>query len=96
MRLITSSHHRNGVTGDPFDVALVTDDDGTTKVVVDFGGSAVAVLQVDLLAAGDIAFGSNSWRGDHYADRVRQLLADAEPAVAPGALFVKYSTKRGA
>ena len=30
-----------------------------------------AVLDVARLAAGDIAFGSNSWRGDHYEPHLR-------------------------
>lgn len=92
-KLLSASHHRNGITGTPFDVALIKDEDGSTKVCIDFGGSDFAVLQVDRLAKGDIAFGSNSWRGDHYSDEVRALMKGAKPAVARGALFVNYGTK---
>lgn len=91
VKLIATSHHRNGVSGDPFDVHLIKDEDGSTKVVVDFGGSAIAVLQVDKLAANDIAFGSNSWRGDHYY-LVRELAKGAEPAVA-GGFFIRHGLR---
>lgn len=93
MKLLSNSHHRNGVCGTPFDVALIRDEDGSTKVCIDFGGSDFAVLQVDLLAQGDVAFGSNSWRGDHYADQVRKLMRGAQPDVANDAFFVNYGTK---
>ena len=33
-----------------------------------------AVLGVDKLAGGDIAFGSNSWRGDHYEHDLRKAI----------------------
>jgi hypothetical protein len=33
-----------------------------------FDAVTCRVLDIDLLAAGDIAFGSNSWRGDNYGD----------------------------
>lgn len=88
--LISTSHHRNGVCGDPFNVSLIKDEDGTVKLCVDFGGMAFAVLQVDKLATGDIAFGSNSWRGDHYADEVRKLAENAEQARTTDALFVQW------
>lgn len=90
LKLISTSHHRNGVCGAPFNVSLFEDEDGSTKIAVDFGEDSLAVLQVDKLAAGDIAFGSNSWRGDRYSDSVRKLAAKAEPAVSSDALFVRY------
>jgi 23S rRNA G2445 N2-methylase RlmL len=33
------------------------------------------VLDIGLLATGDIAFGSNSWRGDDYEAHLRQAIA---------------------
>ena len=76
-------HHRNGVGGWPFWVATFDwNDDGQTRRMVatvpDVGeGSSltrndyvISVLDIDLLAKGDIAFGSNSWRGDQFADDV--------------------------
>lgn len=93
LSLIARSHHRNGVCGDPFDVYLFRDEDGTAKVAVDFGGMSVAVLDVGLLAKGDISFGSNSWRGDKFAGPVRELKKQGDPEVAPGSLFVDWGTK---
>lgn len=72
--IINSDHHRNGIWGCPFTVHLIDDHDcGDVKVVIVFDGNpeCVAVLSVDLLAKGDIAFGSNSWRGDRYAAELR-------------------------
>ena len=74
--------HRNGVSGYPFHVGLITDDDGTTKVFVHFESTEVedkvyggqsprtAILDVDLLAKGVIEFGENSHRGDHYSPQI--------------------------
>jgi len=73
--IINSDHHRNGVSGCPFTVHLVDDhDSGDVKVVITFDGNpdCVAVLSVDKLKDGDIAFGSNSWRGDVYAWELRK------------------------
>lgn len=90
LKLLSFSHHRNGVCAAPFCTGLFTDEDGETKMFVDFGGDRFAVLQVDKLAKGDIAFGSNSWRGDHYADKIRSLCKSASPSVSDGALYVEY------
>lgn len=70
IRVKDTAHHRNGVSGRPFTVYLIEDRDcGDTKVMIKFDDAddCVAVLSVDLLAEGDIGFGSNSWRGDNYA-----------------------------
>ncbi len=37
--------------------------------------SHVAVLQLDKLALGNIAFGVNSWRGDRYEPALRNAIA---------------------
>lgn len=74
LKLIAADYHRNGCTGAPFIASIFTDDDGSKKVGVDFGGDRFAVLQIDLLTNGNILFAQgNSWRGDHYASEVRQL-----------------------
>jgi hypothetical protein len=90
-RVLSSAYHRNGVAGNGFYVVLFRDDDGATKVAIQFpeqdaeGESLpsmnTAVLQVDLLAAGNVAFGENSWRGDHYAQFVCNAGRDASKAV---------------
>ncbi len=77
IKLLSVAHHRNGVGGEPFYTGLFTDENGFTKVFVDFGvGMYFAVLQVDLLAKGDIEFGSNSWCGDYYVDEIRRLCVE--------------------
>ena len=73
MKLLSADYHRNGVSGEPFITGLFTDEEGHTKMFVDFGEMRFAVLQVDKLAKGDIEFGSNSWRGDNYAEKIRSL-----------------------
>ena len=76
-RIINIARHRNGVGGAPFDVVLFTDtgEGGNRKVAILFEmQSFCAVLDVDKLAAGDIAFGSNSWRGDEYESPLRQAI----------------------
>jgi hypothetical protein len=73
IKLLSAAYHRNGISGDPFITGLFTGQNGNTMLFVDFGESRFAVLQVDLLAKGDIEFGSNSWRGDNYAEEIRSL-----------------------
>lgn len=78
--IINTDHHRNGVSGCPFTVHLIDDyDSGDVKVVIVFDDNpdCVAVLSVDLLKDGDIAFGSNSWRGDMYAAALRSRELEA-------------------
>ncbi len=73
-RIIAIAHHRNGVCGAPFDVVLFEDlgPEGSRKVAVVFDKpDYCAVLDLPRLAAGDIAFGSNSWRGDEYEHALR-------------------------
>ena len=74
LNIIDIARHRNGVTGTPFDMVLFTErgSAGSRKVAILFEQQGCcAVLDVAKLAAGDIAFGSNSWRGDHYEAGVR-------------------------
>lgn len=77
IKLLSADSHRNGISGEPFIAGLFTDEDGSTKMFVDFGEMRFAVLQVDKLAKGDIAFGSNSWRGDWYAAKIRELYPES-------------------
>ncbi len=75
MNIISTDHHRNGISGCPFTIHLIQEGDDT-KVVIMFNGhpDCVAVLSVDQLAKGDIFFGSNSWRGDVYAHKISKLV----------------------
>ncbi len=83
IKTLATAHHRNGVAGAPFDVILFKEyGQGAGRkvgIVFDEPGYC-AVLDIDLLAAGDIAFASNSWRGDNYEPYLRQALADPPQA----------------
>ncbi|MGH7172939.1 MAG: hypothetical protein ACRELF_13010 [Gemmataceae bacterium] len=71
------ANHRNGICGAPFDVVLFEDrgPEGSRKVAILFDEPRYcAVLDIAKLAAGDIAFGSNSWRGDNYESALRQAI----------------------
>ncbi len=73
--IIDITSHRNGICGAPFHVVLFSDHDpekGSRKVAIVFDEPHhCAVLDVTLLAIGDIAFGSNSWRGDNFEPYLR-------------------------
>jgi hypothetical protein len=79
-QIIAAASHRNGVSGAPFGVVLFEDDgeDRSRKIGIWFEpgaeGCHCAVLDVDKLAAGDIAFMSNSWRGDLYDPMLRAVV----------------------
>jgi hypothetical protein len=76
--IISIAHHRNGICGEPFYVVLFEDDPGpeaSRKVAIVFDEPhQCAVLDVAKLAAGDIAFGSNSQRGDTYEPHLRNAI----------------------
>ncbi len=73
--ILDKAHHRNGVGGMPFTVAIIDDKENGKMLVVRFdkqgdqGAGAIlcAAFNLEKLAEGNIAFGENSWRGDHYA-----------------------------
>jgi hypothetical protein len=83
LTIIATARHRNGVHGAPFDVVLFQEKgrSASRKVGIVFDlPHCCAVLDVAMLAAGDIAFGSNSWRGDHYEDSLRRAVSiDSTP-----------------
>ena len=82
VKLISYDYHRNGCCGAPFHVAIfdaMEGDDTTRMVGVVFDQDAhVAVFDLAKLAAGDIAFGSNSYRGDWYEKPLREAIKAAE------------------
>ena len=75
MRLLHIAHHRNGVCGVPFYVCLFKDGKDT-MLGVQFDNAEgdkdiyTAVFNVEKLTAGDIAFASNSYRGDHFHEQI--------------------------
>jgi len=77
LTLIASAHHRNGVAGASFDIAIFKERNraASRKLAILFDEPGhCAVLDIGLLAAGDIAFGSNSWRGDDYEPYLRAAI----------------------
>ena len=76
LEVLDISFHRNGIGGAPFHAALFHDG-GSLKVGVLFSAQAhCAVLDLELLLAKDIAFGTNSWRGDRYEPLLRAAIAN--------------------
>lgn len=76
--------HRNGVSGAPFHVTLFRDESRRLMLGIVFDEPGyVAVLELQAVAAGDIPFGSNSWRGDSYESSLREAIRDhpESPAV---------------
>ena len=67
--------HRNGIGGEPFHVVLFHDDKMPMLGIVFGKEGHVAVLHRGKLAEGDVAFGSNSWRGDEYEAELREAIA---------------------
>ena len=78
LKILGTARHRNGVAGAPFNVVLfkVHREPGVKVAIVFDEPAYCAVLDVTMLAAGDIAFGSNSWRGDEYEPELRRALPD--------------------
>ncbi len=77
LTIIDIASHRNGICGAPFHVVLFHDcgSEGSRKVAIVFDApDHCAVLDVTKLAAGDIAFGSNSFRGDHFEESIRKAI----------------------
>jgi len=75
MQIVEQAYHRNGVSGAPFHIFRFTED-GRNMVAIVFPDypMATAVFDADKIGAGDIAFGSNSWRGDTYNTRLRNAI----------------------
>lgn len=71
--------HRNGITGEPFYVAIKKSKhlkDPKRLVVIHFDESRTAVLDIDLLNKEVIEFGLNSFRGDHFTDEMVQAIEE--------------------
>ena len=71
--ILQYAHHRNGICGAPFDVLLFSFPEGSNMLAIVFDEPYhVAILDVDKLSKGDIAFASNSWRGDVFEPHLRR------------------------
>ena len=83
LKIINFATHRNGITGAPFHVLVFRDpNEGRMLGIVFEQQYHVAVFNLDKLAQGDIAFGSNSWRGDQYEPYLRKAVAKHKHAIA--------------
>jgi hypothetical protein len=74
LQIIAIAHHRNGTSGAPFHVVHFQDDgpEATRKLAILFEQPGhCAVLDIAKIAVGDIAFGSNSWRGENFEVSLR-------------------------
>src|SRR5258708_5809710 len=70
--LFTDSEQRNAQFVGIVPSVYVSDEDHEAPdFSAESGCQPCYVLDVNLLAAGDIAFGSNSWRGDNYFETLR-------------------------
>jgi hypothetical protein len=74
LRILDHAYHRNGICGAPFHIALFDDGESRKLAVLFDAPYHCAVLDVAKLAAGDIAFGSNSWCGDSYEPALRDAI----------------------
>ncbi len=80
LNIIAMAHHRNGICGAPFHVVLFEDSgpEGSRKVGIVFDEQHhCAVLDIAKLAAGTIAFGSNSFRGDNFEPHLRAAISNS-------------------
>jgi hypothetical protein len=72
------AHHRNGISGAPFYVItaeFAVDGSWQPFVAVRFDDvGRCAILQRDLLAKGEIAFGENSWRYEDFSPAIENLI----------------------
>jgi hypothetical protein len=85
IKVFDVAYHRNGVSGNGFHVVLFADTERATNptlvgIVFQERGNC-AVLDIGKLASGDIAFGSNSYRGHVYEAALRFAIADRRRAV---------------
>jgi hypothetical protein len=75
-------YHRNGISGAPFYAVTFNwkDDKATRHMVaaVFRGPGQVAVLDAGMASKGNVTFGSNSWRGDHFEASLRLAIEEYE------------------
>ena len=88
MKVKQLEYHRNGICGEPFHVAIVTEG-RDRRLVIHFEGKGskcgmetiTAAFDLAMLADGEIRFGVNSFRGDHYSALMRAAIAQREAAL---------------
>jgi hypothetical protein len=80
LKIEKMAHHRNGVGGAPFEVAIVNDPQEGQMLVVMFEEQGhTAVFNLQKLTQGVIEFGENSYRGDKFEAELRDEMYKSEP-----------------
>lgn len=74
IEILELAQHRNGIAAVPFDVVIFHDGESRKLAVLFPGPGRCAVLDEARLFEGDIAFGSNSHRGDQYEPHLRKAV----------------------
>jgi hypothetical protein len=72
------ARHRNGIAGEPFYVVKFTEGKDAMLGIVFDAPHHVAVFNQRLLSDGKIAFGSNSFRAEHYEKPLREAIEQWE------------------
>lgn len=80
LRLLDQARHRNGIGGAPFSVVLFEDGESRKLGILFDAPDHCAVFDLAKLAQGDIAFGSNSYRGDCYEAGLRRIITHHNPS----------------
>jgi hypothetical protein len=78
IRVKDIARHRNGVSGEPFYVIKFKQGKDAMLGIVFDSPRHVAVFDLGLLKDGDIAFGSNSFRAEHYEKSLRAAIKQWE------------------
>jgi len=79
MLIESIAYHRNGICGEGFHAVTFTWQNRPMVGIV-FGADEddfnprVAVLDRKLTGEGEVGFGINSWRGDHFADGLKAAI----------------------
>lgn len=78
-----TAFHRNGISGVSFYIVSFHDDEEERDMIgVLFPHEQeCAVFDSDLIGDGEVRFGFNSWRGDHYEDKLREAIREHERAL---------------
>lgn len=71
---IKVDYHRNGIGGEGFYPCTFEWEDHRMVAIVFDEPTYCAVLDIDMLAMGNITFSSNSWRGDNFEPELRDAI----------------------
>lgn len=75
LKIMDIATHRNGISGEPFDVVLFHDGTSRKVGVVFQAPFHCAVLDITMLSVGNITFEVDSWRCDQYEPCLRKAAA---------------------